>query len=50
QAGLPSTYVKDPLKETVYLLQVKGFEAPGREHCVWRLNKALYGLRRSGAA
>jgi hypothetical protein len=41
--------VKAKLKSTVYLKQVKGFEKHGREHQVWKLLKALYGLRQAGA-
>ena len=33
------------LKEPVYMRQLKGYEAKGKEEWVWQLHKALYGLK-----
>lgn len=39
-----SAFLNGELKEVVYVSQPEGFEKPGKEHMVYRLNKALYGL------
>ncbi|KAG6614890.1 Integrase catalytic core protein [Phytophthora cinnamomi] len=48
QGDVPAAYLKAPLKETVFVKQVKGFEHPGMESNVWRLKKALDGLKQAG--
>lgn len=37
-------------KEDVYVSQPEGFEVRGSEHKVYKLNKALYGLRQAPCA
>jgi hypothetical protein len=45
-----TTFLHGHLSEEVYTLQPQGYEAPGKEHLVCRLNKALYGLRQAPRA
>jgi hypothetical protein len=42
-----SAFLNGDLKEVVYVVQPLGFEKKGQEHKVYRLNKALYGLRQA---
>lgn len=45
-----TAFLHGGLKETVYVSQPEGFEVKGSESKVYRLNKALYGLRQSPRA
>lgn len=41
-----TTFLHGELKEDVYVDQPEGFEVKGEEHKVYKLSKALYGLRK----
>ncbi|KAL1207758.1 Retrovirus-related Pol polyprotein from transposon TNT 1-94 [Cardamine amara subsp. amara] len=45
-----TAFLHGELKETVYVTQPDGFEKHGSEEKVYRLNKALYGLRQAPRA
>ncbi|KAJ0502363.1 putative RNA-directed DNA polymerase [Helianthus annuus] len=45
-----SAFLNGELKEVVYVKQPEGFLVPGRENKVYRLRKALYGLRQAPRA
>ena len=38
-------FLNDVIEEEVYLEKPQGFEVYGKESHVWKLNKALYGLK-----
>lgn len=42
-----TTFFHGPCKEEVYVKHPEGFLVPGKEHLVYRLKKALYGLRQA---
>lgn len=48
QTDVDGAYLNAPLTETIYMRQPKGYEIPGKEHYVCRLNRALYGLKQTG--
>ena len=43
--AVKTTFLHGELTEDVYVSQPKGFEKRGEEHKVFKLRKALYGLR-----
>lgn len=45
-----TAFLHGELKETVYVYQPEGFEKKGSEDKVYKLNKALYGLRQTPRA
>lgn len=45
-----TAFLHGELKETVYVTQPEGFEVKGSEGKVYKLNKALYGLRQAPRA
>lgn len=45
-----TAFLHGELKETLYVTQPEGFEIKGSEHKVYKLNKALYGLRQAPRA
>lgn len=47
---LKTSFLHGELKEVVYVSQPEGFEIKGSEHRVYKLNKALYGLRQAPRA
>lgn len=42
-----NNFVNAPLKEDICVQQTEGFWAEGREDVVYRMDKALYGLRQT---
>lgn len=50
QMDVKTAFLYSNLGETVYVRQPEGYEVPGKEHWVCRLNKALYGLKQSTRA
>lgn len=45
-----TAFLNGDLKETVYVSQPEGFKVEGSENKVYKLNKALYGLRQAPRA
>ena len=46
QLDIETAYLNAPVKETIYMRQVPGFEVPGNK--VLKLKRSLYGLKQSG--
>ena len=45
-----SAYLYGKLDEEIYMQQPQGFLEKGKENLVWRLTRALYGLKQGGLA
>jgi hypothetical protein len=45
QMDVKSTFLNGYVDEEIYVKQPEGFEIPSKEGCVYRLKKALYGLK-----
>jgi hypothetical protein len=43
-----NTYFYGKLSEKIYMEQPEGYKAPGKEHKVLHLHKALYSLKQAG--
>ena len=47
QMDINTVFLYSSLAEEVYIEQPEGFKIPGKENCVYKLNRALYGLKQS---
>ncbi|MBW0540391.1 hypothetical protein O181_080106 [Austropuccinia psidii MF-1] len=47
QFDIETAFLHGEMDAVVYVKQVKGFEVPGKEGWVWRLNKSLYGTKQA---
>lgn len=47
QFDVETAFLYGNIDETVHVAQVAGFEVPGKEKWVWRLNKSLYGTKQA---
>ncbi|MBW0473783.1 hypothetical protein O181_013498 [Austropuccinia psidii MF-1] len=47
QFDIETEFLHGEMDAVVYVKQVKGFEIPGKEGWVWRLNKLLYGTKQA---
>lgn len=46
---IKNAFLNADLTETIYMRQPKGYEVKGKEHCILKLNKSLYGLKQSAS-
>lgn len=47
QGDVNTAYLYSPIDEVVYMRQPKGFEEPGKDTWLCKLDKSIYGLRQS---
>ena len=47
QTDIAGAYLNAPLKEIIYMQQLKGYGAPGKEHHMCLLKYMIYRLRQS---
>lgn len=47
QFNVENTFLYGNIDTTIYVAQVLGFEVPGKEKWVWKLNKSLYGTKQA---
>lgn len=47
QLDVETAFLYGDIDATVHVTQVAGFEVPGKEGWVWRLNKSLYGTKQA---
>ena len=47
QMDVQNAFLNGKLEENIFIKQPKGFEVAGKEHCYYKLNKSLYGLKQS---
>jgi Reverse transcriptase (RNA-dependent DNA polymerase) len=47
QTDINGAYLNAWITDTIYMRQPKGYETPGKEHQVCRLNRVIYGLKQS---
>jgi transposase InsO family protein len=47
QMDVVTAFLNAPLEEEIFMKQAPGFEVPGKEQLVCKLNKSLYGLKQS---
>ena len=45
QMDVVTAFLNAPLEEGIFMKQAPGFEVPGKEQLVCKLNKSLYGLK-----
>lgn len=47
QFDVETAFLYGEIDAPIYVAQVEGFEQPGKENWVWRLNKSLYGTKQA---
>ncbi|MBW0500630.1 hypothetical protein O181_040345 [Austropuccinia psidii MF-1] len=47
QFDVETAFLHGEIDANIYVIQVKGFEVPGKENWVWKLKKSLYGTKQA---